>query len=327
MREFIYDQCLSSGREYTGAELIAIANRKLKARDMKPILSRSTFAHDMEEMNEKLFMAYGHYNILSTRRNGNKVYYCYKNCNESLYDNTLSEEDMERLQQICSLMLGFSGMPHFKWIDQVTARLYQHRRPSSHTIACFEGTTDRDAQYFMQLFDAIAQHKALNLCYKKFDAEPTDRIIHPYYLKQYRQRWYLFAYDERRQQIVCFALDRMESLTEAKEVEYKTTDIDFNHYLDNVIGVTMPQHASIERIRLWADHWVVNYLRTSPLHHSQQIEQAEDGSSIVTLDVMINHELEQEILFLGEHVSVLAPEHFCLQLATRYEQSLKLIHK
>ena len=40
MREMIYDQCFSTGEEFTGQQLLDIVNRRLKQRDMKLIQSR-----------------------------------------------------------------------------------------------------------------------------------------------------------------------------------------------------------------------------------------------------------------------------------------------
>lgn len=205
-------------------------------------------------------------------------------------------------------MLGLSGLPHFDWLNVVAARFEQSSRQPGRQIASFESGPNGDSRFFQPLLDAANNKYAVQLCYQKFDSEPTQRVVHPYYLKQYRLRWYLFCFDERRQQIVCFALDRIVSLQKAKDVEFKETEVDFNHYFDDIVGVTKPSGGQVEHIRLWADHWVTNYLSTSPLHNSQRTESEGPEYCVLTLDVIPNFELEQELLFLGEHVKVMEPE-------------------
>ena len=72
-----------------------------------------------------------------------------------------------------------------------------------------------------------------------------------------------------------------------------------------------------------ADNWLVNYLETSPIHSSQQIIRKSEDNCIVTIDVMINHELEQELLFYAEHIAVLLPVELREKLAERIKKQLK----
>ena len=57
-REMIYDQCFSTGKEFTCKQLMDIVNRKLEERGMKLIQSRTTFMQDMMEMNGKFSSLY-----------------------------------------------------------------------------------------------------------------------------------------------------------------------------------------------------------------------------------------------------------------------------
>ena len=63
-REMIYDECFSTGKEFTGQQLMDIVNRKLEGRSMKLIQSRTTFMQDIAEMNEKFYHLYGKYGIV-----------------------------------------------------------------------------------------------------------------------------------------------------------------------------------------------------------------------------------------------------------------------
>ncbi|MEG1377928.1 MAG: WYL domain-containing protein, partial [Myroides sp.] len=51
------------------------------------------------------------------------------------------------------------------------------------------------------------------------------------------------------------------------------------------------------------------YVKTKPLHYSQQILHEDENGMIVRIDVIPNFELEREILGFGECVEVLGPRN------------------
>ena len=97
MREMIYDQCFSTGNEYTCKQLMDIVNEKLEWRGMKLIHSRTTFMQDIAEMNEKFYQLYGKYGIVWEDRN-KKRYYRYRYGIDSIYNRELREDEIENLQ-------------------------------------------------------------------------------------------------------------------------------------------------------------------------------------------------------------------------------------
>lgn len=85
------------------------------------------------------------------------------------------------------------------------------------------------------------------------------------------------------------------------------------------MGVTHPDNAAVEHVVIEADSWAEYYLRTTPLHPLQQLESLGERGCRVTLEVMVNPELEREILSYGEHLCVKAPESLrqrMIELAT-----------
>jgi predicted DNA-binding transcriptional regulator YafY len=181
---------------------------------------------------------------------------------------------------------------------------------SERSIAGFEDGTPGDAQFFLQCFNAISHKQVLTIKYGPFGAEAKERIIHPYYLKQYLRRWYLYATIEGKEFVTCFSLDRVRSARINNEVEYRESAIDFNHYFDDIVGVTHPQDGVVEEVVVEGDSWAEYYLRTLPIHPLQQLESLGEEGCRVTMRLMVNRELEREILSYGEHLRVKAPEHF-----------------
>ena len=314
MREMVIDQCLGTGREYTREELQTAVNKALVERGMQPVTAKITILKDLDEMNEKFYRIYKVYGIVSEKR-GRYHYYRYRDGIDSIYNRELTAEEVEKLQEVRSLLQSLKGMPHLEWIDQMSVRFDQQIVGAGRTIARFEEGTAGDNQFFEQLYNAINRKQPLTIEYGPFGKEMKERLIHPYYLIQYLRRWYLFAKIEGKEYVTCFSLDRIQSARDNKELEYRETDIDFNHYFDDIVGVTHPEKGEVEHIVIEGDSWSEYYLRTLPIHPLQQLESLGKAGCRVTMELMVNHELEREILSYGEHLSVIAPESLRQRMA------------
>ena len=322
MREMIIDQCLGTGREFTREELQEAVNKGLQSRDMLPIKSKVTILQDINEMDEKFRRMYGTSGIVYEDR-GRKRYYRYRDGIESIYNRELTSDEIEKLQEVRSLLQGLHGMPQMEWLDQVSVRFDQNIMGQKRHIASFEEGTAGDSQFFLQLFEAVNLKQVLTIEYRRFGLESKERIIHPYFLKQFMRRWYLCATIEGKEFITIFALDRILSVRKNTEVAFRETDIDFNHYFDDIVGVTHPDNGVVEQIIVEGDSWAEYYLRTLPIHPLQQLESLGEKGCRVTLSLMVNRELEREILSYGEHLKVIAPEH----LRERMRQLLAMLQE
>ena len=307
MREMILDQCLSSGREFTREALQSAVNKALAQRGMQAVTSKVTILKDLEEMNEKFYRVYEVYGIVSEKR-GRFHYYRYRDGIESIYNRELTADEIAKLQEVRSLLQGLRGMPQLEWVDQMSARFDQQMMGQTRTVASFEEGTAGDNLFFQQLFNACVQRQTLTIEYQRFGLDKKQRVIYPYYLKQYLRRWYLFATIKDHDFVTCFSLDRIVSARENHDEAYRETTIDFNHYFDDIVGVTHPDNGVVEHVVIEGDSWAEHYLTALPIHPLQHLESLGHEGCRVTMDVMLNPELEREILSYGEHLRVKAPE-------------------
>lgn len=317
-REYVYDEYFSTGKEYTREQLMALVNKRLEGRDMLPIKSRTTFIQDIDEMNGKFFRIYGKDCIIYENRH-KKRFYRYADGVKSIYNRELSEEEVVKLEEVRNLLQGFQGMPDFSWIDTMLTRLDQNIIGKQKTVASFEGGTKKDKEYLMLLFNAILNRQVLDINYNPLFDDSERIILHPYYLKQYWRRWYLFAKREGGKDIEAFSLDYMESVAINKTVKYKATKTSFNKYFKDLVGVSIPPETDVEHIELWADASLVPYLLAMPIHESQKIRIDDEKNCTVMLNVMINHELIQELMYYGELLAVKSPLHFRDEMMEKFE--------
>ena len=275
---------------------------------------------DIQEMNAKFHHLYGKSGIVWEDRH-KKRYYRYRSGIDSIYNRELTQEEVEKLLEVRHLLQGFKGMPQFDWIDNMMTRLDQNIIGKQKEVASFEGGTRRDQKYLMLLFKAITERQVLEVEYRRFFKDSESIILHPYYLKQYWRRWYLFARREGGNDVEVFSLDCMESVKENKKVKYKGTKTSFKHYFDHLVGVTVPPETEVEHIELWVDASLMPYLVAMPIHESQRLVSYDDSSCVISFDVMINYELIQELMFYADRLVVISPAYFRDEMMERLESS------
>jgi predicted DNA-binding transcriptional regulator YafY len=71
--------------------------------------------------------------------------------------------------------------------------------------------------------------------------EPTEKIVHPYLLKEFRNRWFLLGREGDATRVTNYALDRIKKIKPSNE-QYLDNDL-FNafQYFNHLIGVSVPE--------------------------------------------------------------------------------------
>ncbi|MGM9779879.1 MAG: helix-turn-helix transcriptional regulator [Prevotella sp.] len=306
IRRQVLDSCLSSNRNYTLLELMAKCNDVLREHGFKEISSENTIRSDLFEMEAQFPQA----EITSFRR-GRNIFYTYKNKDFSIYKIPLTNNEILGLTQALSILSRFDGMQSDEWLDSLIERLKPNIGidTSVKHIVGFDDNIDlRGREHFSVLLKAIVAKEVLLVRYFSYHKpEEFKAIIHPYYLKQYNNRWFLFGYDERREAISSFAFDRIQEVTTIPKKYRINSDIDFDDYFYDMIGVSRNQDDKPQEVLLFISKRQLPYILSKPLHGTQRIiENLVDGA-IISIKVIINYELEQTILALGENIKILKP--------------------
>ena len=141
------------------------------------------------------------------------------------------------------------------------------------------------------------------------------------YLKQYNNRWFLFGRVDGRDDITNLALDRIVSMTVASDVPFIPNDsTDFEHFFDDVVGVTVP-HIEPMTIELQLSEKRFMYVVSKPLHHTQKT--IDENNHIISIRVIPNRELDQQILSYGADMEVLAPDAYRCHIKKKIEENYK----
>jgi len=245
---------------------------------------------------------------LERHKDGKKVYYRYSDKNFSINNQPLNTLNQEQIKEALSTLSRFKGMPQFEWITELVTRFDAtfDMRDSSHTIIAFEQNQYlKGIEYISELYNAILYKKPLEILYKSFRKATQAQLIslHPYFLKQYNNRWFLFGMNPETGKLQNLSLDRIEDITELQIDYIENKDIDFEEYFEDIIGVTVMEN-EVEMVELRLTENILPYIQTKPLHGSQKYNK---DHGILTLEVKPNYELESLILSYGENIEVLNP--------------------
>ena len=304
-REIIIDRCLQSRRGYSTQEIFDKCNDALERRGCLPINALNTIRNDIMSIGNRWHIS------VEQLRNGREIRYRYKDSHFSIFNSPLSEDDILQLTESVLLLRHFEGMPGFEWVEEMNAHLQSTVNTAAEPVVGFDENKQlKGMSFFTPLFNFITSKITIEISYLPYSKKYSySSIVHPYYLKEYNQRWFLFALDDKYKKISVFALDRIEEVKKAKVKFIPNTNYDFTHYFDDIVGVSHDPERKVEDVRLWVSKEQLPYTLSKPLHKSQQlVEMHDDGSAELSIHVIPNFELQQHLLAMGENIKVLSPE-------------------
>lgn len=206
-----------------------------------------------------------------SRKDGGKPYYIYEDREFSIKKQKLNSAEIEQLKHTLITLSRFKGLPQFEWINEIVARLEGEFNLNNNIseVVGFESNPDLvGLAHFDSIFNAIISKKVLKINYSLSFHSAENYLVHPYYLKQYNNRWFLFGLCDDR--IMNLALDRINDFCEYSSQYIENKDINFDEYFDDVVGVSVPIGRISERIRLKVDKNRYNYIKTKPIYLTQK---------------------------------------------------------
>jgi len=164
------------------------------------------------------------------------------------------------------------------------------------------------------IVNAMRDGKQIEVTYQSFwKDEPCTYKAKPYCLKLFKQRWYMLAKSEGKDEPRIYALDeRMINVVQTDQ-DYKlpakfNAEKFFAEYFGIIVGTDWePQEV---KIRVVNDQ--VKYFDTLPLHDSQRKvpEESNDQYTVYRYHLAPTFDFKQELLSHGPDVTVLSPADF-----------------
>lgn len=316
-RAEVLDELLSSGR-WTGKQLLEKVNKKLLELDEKTINVR-TLKRDLDYLDLKGAP-------LHRPIKGDMTYYYEEDF--SIRNIPLETEEVRALKQAVAILRKVDNFQITEDLDLVVAKLENRIHtniPDNQAIVQFEDHTFAlGSNWFTNLFDAIREQNALSIIYQSYkQTEATTYVVHPYLLREFRNRWFLIGREGDTSRLLTLGLDRIKKIKVSKE-DYQPNDLfDPEKLYEKVIGVSIDYDAQPQDILVKVNPVSAQHVQSKPIHKYQDIiKREDDGSIIVKLNLIINYELRATLLGFGEGLEVLEPTSLRDEIKNQLEKSL-----
>ena len=178
-------------------------------------------------------------------------------------------------------------------------------------------------EHLPTVLGAVGDCSKLRFTYAGFSrTRPEENIVfHPYFVKRYKQRWYMIGLKEKSKDVRTYALDRVKEMTTIGE-NFVMPDITPEPFFSNLIGVT-DSKGEVKEVVIQASPTQAKYFRALPFHATQE-EKVGDRYSVFTYRLRLNYELVHELLSYGSALKVLAPRELVVMITNELRATLSL---
>lgn len=320
LRYRILNTCFTNRqkRYWSMDELIAA----LREHDL--IAYKRTLERDFETMRHDERLGY----FAPIRYDKSEKGYCYIDPTFTIDQVPLTEEDLQALTLATNILHQYKSVKlvqQFEGMVDKLGKVVNHlKQPQNNKLIAFENTPYyKGREFFDVVLKAITEQQPLCITYRKFNGLINDdHILHPYFLKEYRGRWYVLGYSEARKIILTLGLDRFVQVT-ATDVPFKENKtLKPRQYFEHTLGITLGK-GPVEEIELWFSPLLAPYIKTQHLHHTQKTVREDETGLVISLKLIPNPELTQLILSYGADVKVLKPVSLKESIARILERAMQ----
>ena len=177
-------------------------------------------------------------------------------------------------------------------------------------------------EYLSDIIEAMKKGQCINITYQSYWRDESNTfVVEPYCVKLFKQRWYIVARSHYYNKLMIYSLDRILHLEVLDDEGFKIADsFDPAEYFEEYYGVIIDDDFTAEKVKLKVSAGQANYLRSLPLHHSQQEIETTEEYSIFELKLRPTYDFQQEILRNGDDIEVLEPLWFRNEIVGRIEK-------
>lgn len=155
---------------------------------------------------------------------------------------------------------------------------------------------------------AMKENRVVNITYKSFQKQQEYTFpIEPYCVKLFENRWYVLAHNVSYDDIRLYGLDRMEGAEMTDKTFKLPQKFDATEHFSTAYGIVIGTDVKPERIVLRATANHKHYMKTLPLHFSQQL--IEDCGEYADFELYLapTYDFVMKLLQFGSLIEVISP--------------------
>ena len=240
--------------------------------------------------------------------------YKYTDTEFSIATKPLLEYEQYLVDATIKLLERFENHPKYNKLAEALIKFQDEEEQDSDfsQIMYYDHNEEyKGIRFLKPLYLAIKKKQVLQVTYKAFRNDFSNTyIFHPYILKQYNRRWFVYGLNKTRE-IEEWSIPLDERLVDFKPLEdltYEESKTDWETFFRTMVGVRRSQDANIERVVLRFFNGRENYFKTKPFIADFDEFFEEEKQGHVWFETIINPELVQQLLSYGSDVEVIEPE-------------------
>lgn len=172
------------------------------------------------------------------------------------------------------------------------------------------------------LLHAIKNRLQIKFTYQKFwEEEISHRLVAPYALKEFKNRWYVMVKASKDLHIKSFALDRLTNLEITSQTYQYPENYSIEQSYSNCFGIISPDGEEPQDIILSFKPFQGKYIKTLPLHKSQQVLVDNKEEMKIELRLCLTHDLVMELLSFGDNMKVIEPKSLADQIKQAHKKA------
>ena len=311
LRYRIIDDCLTNkGRKFPTMEDLQYACEQALYGSSGERISISTIEKDMWAMKNEGELGYYAPIAYSKLEKG----YFYEDAEYTIKEISLNEEDKEAIRFAATTLFQFKDLAIFDQfgsaIQKIMDRLSispEMQDDAIERFVQFENTPmAKGTDLLPLLLQAIKETRGIRFRYVSFlNESESERLLYPYLLKEYRNRWYVIGKDVDGGKVKTFGLDRISDLSIREN--YFTVEKTFDPEILFKYSFGITAGGKPEKIVLKFAAQEGRYVKAQPLHPTQKITSENENGITVELKVIPSYELKATIRSFGNKVEVLEP--------------------
>jgi len=263
---------------------------------------------------------------ITAYKEGRRVYYRYSDRTYSLAMQPINPIEADLLKNTLDMLGRIKGLPQFEFLQEISLKLKKSFQLEDLADCIYFDQNEylKNLHLLGDLLKVIKRRCVLRVSYQSFHQErPEVFIIHPYFLKQYNKRWFLFGQCDGFDTWTNLPLDRIVSVEVAEDIPFMQARKTHQEYFEDIIGVTKPIDEDCQIVKIKVDKELWPYIESKPLHPSQKIVQRADEYTVIQLEVIPNYEFYAQVLGYGSSVEVLDPASVREEIRKKLKGSLE----
>jgi len=231
-------------------------------------------------------------------------------CDRNSYEYYIADEDSHNESVTNWLLNSVTLNDVLSGSRDISDRIFVEEVPSARE---FLGT----------VISALKQHHPVKFTYRPYTRSMPTRgvVLEPYFLKLFKQRWYLVGRHVAEDRIKTYALDRMTEVITLTDTFEDDPTFDPETYFKDSYGIVVTR-SEPRKVVLKVDTRQAKYFNALPLHPSQH-ESIHDSYSLFYYHMRITDDFVEELLSHGPRVTVLEPPELRAKVQQELSEALR----